>query len=83
MGDKALRVGLVFQGYLSYAIGIFITSQALLNISVNLGIMPTKGLVLPFFSYGGSNYLVSILSITIILRIYRDVYKQSINSSLR
>jgi cell division protein FtsW len=83
LGDKALRVGLVFQGYLSYAIGIFITSQALLNISVNLGIMPTKGLVLPFFSYGGSNYLVSILSITIILRIYRDVYKQSINSSLR
>ena len=82
LGDKALRVGMVFQGYLSYAIGIFITSQALLNIGVNLGIMPTKGLVLPFFSYGGSNYLVSILSITIILRIYRDVYKQSINSSL-
>tara|TARA_Y100000748_G_scaffold215444_1_gene180739 strand:- start:841 stop:1443 length:603 start_codon:yes stop_codon:yes gene_type:complete len=83
IGDKSFRVGMVFQGYLSYAIGIFISTQAFLNMSVNLGIVPTKGLVLPFFSYGGSNYLVSILSITIILRIYRDVYKKSLNSSLR
>ena len=83
IGDKSFRVGMVFQGYLSYAIGIFICTQAFLNMSVNLGIVPTKGLVLPFFSYGGSNYLVSILSITIILRIYRDVYKKSLNSSLR
>ena len=52
-------------------------------MAVNLGIVPTKGLALPFFSYGGSNYLVSILSITIILRIYRDVHKKSLNSSLR
>ena len=52
-------------------------------MAVTLGIAPTKGLAMPFFSYGGSNYLVSILSITIVLRIYRDVYKQSLNSSLR
>ena len=83
VGDKALRVGLIFQGYLSYAIGIFITLQAFLSMAVTLGIAPTKGLAMPFFSYGGSNYLVSILSITIVLRIYRDVYKQSLNSSLR
>ena len=83
IGEKSFRVGLVFQGYLSYAIGIFISLQAFLNMAVNLGIVPTKGLALPFFSYGGSNYLVSILSITIILRIYRDVYKKSLNSSLR
>jgi len=45
--------------------------------------VPTKGLALPFFSYGGSNYLASMLSITIIFRIYRDVYKKSLNSSIR
>ena len=83
IGEKSFRVGLVFQGYLSYAIGVFISLQAFLNMAVNLGIVPTKGLALPFFSYGGSNYLVSILSITIILRIYRDVHKKSLNSSLR
>ena len=83
IGNKSFRVGLLFQGYLSYAIGIFIGSQAFLNMSVNLGIVPTKGLALPFFSYGGSNYLVSILSIAIILRIYRDVYKKSLNTSPR
>jgi len=83
IGNRALRVGLPFQGYLSYAIGIFITMQAFLHISVNLGLVPTKGLALPFFSYGGSNYLASMLSITIIFRIYRDVYKKSLNSSIR
>jgi cell division protein FtsW (lipid II flippase) len=50
---------------------------------VNLRNFQQKGLALPFFSYGGSNYLVSILSISIMLRIYRDVYKKSINSSIR
>ena len=83
IGDRAIRVGLTFQGYLSYAIGIYITLQAYLNISVNLGLIPTKGLVLPFFSYGGSNYLASMLAVTIIFRIYRDVYKKSLNSSIR
>tara|TARA_B110000014_G_C20117996_1_gene591152 strand:- start:207 stop:1358 length:1152 start_codon:yes stop_codon:yes gene_type:complete len=83
IGDKALRVGLKFQGYLSYAIGIFITMQAFLSMFINLGIAPTKGLSLPLFSYGGSNYLVSILSITIIFRIYRDVYKETLNSAIR
>ena len=83
IGDRALKVGLKFQGYLSYAIGIFITMQAFLAMFINLGIAPTKGLVLPLFSYGGSNYLVSILSITIIFRIYRDVYKETLNSAIR
>ena len=83
IGDRAIRVGLTFQGYLSYAIGIYITLQAYLNISVNLGLIPTKGLALPFFSYGGSNYLASMLAVTIIFRIYRDVYKKSLNSSIR
>ena len=83
IGDRAIRVGLTFQGHLSYAIGIYITLQAYLNISVNLGLIPTKGLALPFFSYGGSNYLASMLAVTIIFRIYRDVYKKSLNSSIR
>ena len=83
IGDRAIRVGLIFQGYLAYGIGMFITMQVLLSMAVNLGMTPTKGLALPLFSYGGSNYLVSILSITIMFRIYRDVYKKSINSSIR
>jgi len=83
IGDRAIRVGLIFQGYLAYGIGMFITMQVLLSMAVNLGMAPTKGLAFPLFSYGGSNYLVSILSITIMFRIYRDVYKKSINSSIR
>ena len=68
---------------LAYAIGLYLIIQVLLNLSVNLGLVPTKGMALPFFSYGGSNYLASLLAITIILRIYRDVYKKTMNSSIR
>ena len=66
IGDRAIRVGLIFQGYLAYGIGMFITLQVFLSMAVNLGIAPTKGLVMPFFSYGGSNYLASMLAVTII-----------------
>tara|TARA_Y100001954_G_C15380909_1_gene393281 strand:- start:55 stop:486 length:432 start_codon:yes stop_codon:yes gene_type:complete len=83
IGDKALRVDLNFQGLLAYAIGIYLMIQVLLNLSVNLGLLPTKGLSLPFFSYGGSNYLVSLLAVTIVFRIYRDVYKKALHSSIR
>ena len=83
LGDKALRVNLNFQGMLAYAIGLYLIIQVLLNLSVNLGLVPTKGMALPFFSYGGSNYLASLLAITIIFRIYRDVYKKTVNSSIR
>ena len=83
IGDKALRVDLYFQGLLAYSIGIYLMMQVLLNLSVNLGLLPTKGLPLPFFSYGGSNYLVSLLAITILFRIYRDVYKKALHSSIR
>jgi len=68
---------------LAYAIGLYLIIQVLLNLSVNLGLVPTKGMALPFFSYGGSNYLASLLAITIIFRIYRDVYKKTMNSSIR
>ena len=56
---KALDLGKLFQGLLAFGAGILIAIQVVFNIGVNLGILPTKGLTLPFISYGGnkSNFI--------------------------
>ncbi|MFN9771436.1 MAG: FtsW/RodA/SpoVE family cell cycle protein, partial [Burkholderiales bacterium] len=56
--------GLVAQG-----VGLWIGVQAFINMGVNLGLLPTKGLTLPLMSYGGSAILVNCVSLAIVLRI--------------
>ena len=64
--------GLAFQSYLAAAIGIWLGLQAFVNIGVNMGLLPTKGLTLPLFSYGGSSMLVTLGWIGVLLRIYHE-----------
>lgn len=59
----------LFNKYLSFGLGFGIIIQALLNICVVIGLIPVTGVTLPFFSYGGSSLLVSMISIGIILSI--------------
>ncbi len=59
----------LFAKYLTFGLGIGIIVQALLNISVVIGLIPVTGVTLPFLSYGGSSLLVSMISIGIILNI--------------
>ena len=58
-----------FAAYVAYGIGLLIGLHAFVNIGVNIGLLPTKGLTLPLMSYGGSNLVVSGASIGILLRI--------------
>jgi len=58
-----------FASYLSYGIGIWLGLQAFINIGVNMGVLPTKGLTLPLMSYGGSSLIVVSTSIGLLLRI--------------
>ena len=58
-----------FAAYLAYGIGLLLGLHAFVNIGVNIGALPTKGLTLPLMSYGGSNLLTSAVSIGILLRI--------------
>ena len=66
---KAIKNNRVFQGYLSFSIGIWITAQVIIHIGVNMGIMPTKGLILPLVSYGSSNMVITLITLAIVLRI--------------
>jgi len=66
---KALELGKLFQGLLAFGAGILIAIQVVFNIGVNLGILPTKGLTLPFISYGGSSLILFMFLMGIVLRI--------------
>ena len=69
IGRKAEATGAWFAAYAAYGIGLLLGVHAFVNIGVNIGLLPTKGLTLPLMSYGGSNLVVSAASIGILLRI--------------
>lgn len=69
IGRLAEKVGMHFASYLAYGLGIWIGIQAFINIGVNMGVLPTKGLTLPFMSYGGSSVLVMCIAVALLLRV--------------
>ena len=69
IGLQAERHEHPFGGYLAYGIGIWIGLQAFINLGVNMGVLPTKGLTLPFMSYGGSSLVVMCMAIGLVLRV--------------
>lgn len=69
IGYNAMQEGQIFSAYLSFGIGIWVSIQTAVNIGASAGLFPTKGLTLPFISYGGSSLLVMSCAIAIVLRI--------------
>jgi len=69
---NAADAGLTFQSYLAAAIGAWLGLQAFVNIGVNMGLLPTKGLTLPLLSYGGSSMLITLGWIGVLLRIHHE-----------
>ena len=69
IGQRAERLDLEFSAWLAYGIGLWLDIQALFNIGVNMGVLPTKGLTLPLISYGGSSVVVMCMTLAVLLRI--------------
>ena len=69
IGRQSIALDRVFAGLAAKGIGLWIGVQAFINMGVNLGLLPTKGLTLPFMSYGGSGILVNCTAIAILMRI--------------
>lgn len=69
IGQNAERKGMLYSAYLAYGIALLIGVQALVNIGVNMGLLPTKGLTLPLVSYGGSSLVVVLVMLGTLLRI--------------
>lgn len=73
IGFMAERSGKLFEAFFAYGIALLIGIQAFINLGVNMGLLPTKGLTLPLVSYGGSSLIVSCVCIGVLARIYRDM----------
>lgn len=73
IGKRAQYVGEEYAAYLAYGIGFWLGFQALVNLGVSLGALPTKGLTLPLMSYGGSSMMVNCIAIGLVLRIAYEV----------
>nr|WP_314860004.1 putative lipid II flippase FtsW [uncultured Undibacterium sp.] len=69
IGRQAIVLDATFAGLAAKGIGIWIGVQTFINMGVNLGLLPTKGLTLPLMSYGGSGVLINCIGLTLLLRI--------------
>ncbi|WP_291008793.1 putative lipid II flippase FtsW [Hydrogenophaga sp.] len=69
IGRQAIALDQVFSGLVAQGIGVWMGFQSFINIGVNLGALPTKGLTLPLMSYGGSAILINLVALAIVLRI--------------
>ncbi len=69
IGQLAERIGRNFSAYLAYGIGLIIGIQAYINIGVNMGLLPTKGLTLPLISYGGNSLITYCVMLGVLIRI--------------
>lgn len=76
-------VGRVYASRLAQGIGFLLVFQAVINIGVNLGVLPTKGLTLPFISYGGSSMLVCCIAMGLLFGVDRQNRKRDTSGTVR
>jgi cell division protein FtsW len=73
IGARAARAQLTFGSHLAFGIGLWLGIQAFINMGVNMGILPTKGLTLPLMSYGRSSILVVCVAVALLVRVDHEV----------
>jgi len=73
--------GLKFQSYLAAGFGLWLGIQAFINIGVNMGVLPTKGLTLPLMSYGRSSLIVTLAWVGLLLRVYHEAMAEGRGSA--
>ena len=69
IGREAIKLERYFSGLVAQGIGLWIGVQSFINMGVNMGLLPTKGLTLPLMSFGGSGIVANCVAIGILLRI--------------
>jgi len=81
LGNKAQIQQMKFAQNIAYGCGIWFGLQTVISLCVNMGMLPTKGLSLPFISVGGSNLLASCIAIGLLMRVYMEVSTQGVNKA--
>lgn len=72
---RAERFGEIYAARLAQGAGLLLAIQAMINIGVNTGVLPTKGLTLPFLSYGGSSLLASCIAVGLLFAVDRAMQR--------
>ena len=74
LGREAMLSGMHFQGLVATGIGVMLGFEAFVNMGVNSGLLPTKGLPLPLISYGRASTVVTLVALGFLLRIHHELY---------
>lgn len=82
IAKKANLCGDYYSSFVAFGIGIWLGLQFLINVGVNSGVLPTKGLTLPLMSYGGSSLLIDICAIALLFRIDYETRLKSIKMQM-
>ena len=81
VGREAMMREKYFAALVAQGIGVWLSVQAFINMGVNMGLLPTKGLTLPFLSYGGTGIIVNCLAVAVLLRI--DAENRTTSSAMK
>jgi cell division protein FtsW len=73
MGLRARDKGFLFGSYLTFGVALLLCIQSFINMGVNIGLLPTKGLTLPLISYGGSSLMVNLMMLALVFRVNFEV----------
>jgi cell division protein FtsW len=81
IGQMAARSGNKFGAFLAYGLGIWFGLQAFINMGVNMGMLPTKGLTLPLMSYGGGSMIVMCSALALLFRVRSEVMENFVGGT--
>jgi len=81
IGRQAIVLERLFGGLAAQGIGIWLGVQSFINMGVNMGLLPTKGLTLPMMSFGGSGILANCIALAVLLRV--DYENRSVMRGVR
>lgn len=81
LGRRALEKEKYFEGFFAFAIGIWFSFQAAVNVGASAGVVPTKGLTMPLISYGGSSMIIMTIAVVVLLRIDHEIRLLSIQAT--
>ena len=80
IGIAAEKAGAQFSAFIAYGLGIWFGFQSFVNMGVNMGILPTKGLTLPLMSYGGGSMMIMCCAVALLFRVQSEVAEINANA---
>ncbi|MFN3164346.1 MAG: putative lipid II flippase FtsW [Pseudohongiellaceae bacterium] len=83
IGKVAHRQNQLFHAFVAYGLALLFAGQAMINVGVNIGLLPTKGLTLPFLSYGGASLIVSCFMVALLVRIQYETEQPDVALTTR